>query len=61
MKKKFLISLFLTITILTAIFSTVYATDEQTEIPSKYDLRNYINVRVDYQISDDPDNGPVCR
>lgn len=49
MKKKFLISLLLTITILTAIFSTVYATDEQIEIPSKYDLRNDINIRVENQ------------
>lgn len=49
MKKKFLISLLLTITILTAIFSTVYATDEQTEIPTAYDLRNDISIRVESQ------------
>lgn len=49
MKKKFLISLLLTITILTAIFSTVYATDEQVEIPSSYDLRNDISIRVENQ------------
>ena len=49
MKKKVLISLLLVITILTAIFSTVYATDEQTEIPNKYDLRNDINIRIENQ------------
>lgn len=49
MKKKVLISLLLVITILTAIFSTVYATDEQTEIPNKYDLRNDINIRMENQ------------
>lgn len=49
MKKKFLISLFLTITILTAIFSTVYAIDEQTEIPTAYDLRNDISINVENQ------------
>lgn len=27
----------------------VYATDEQTEIPSKYDLRNEISLKVEYQ------------
>ena len=47
MKKKILISLLLVITILTAIFSTVYATDE--EIPTKYDLRNDINIKVENQ------------
>ena len=49
MKKKVLISLLLVITILTAIFSTVYATDEQVEIPSKYDLRNDISIEVENQ------------
>lgn len=49
MKKKVLISLLLVITILTAIFSTVYATDEQAEIPSKYDLRNDIGIKVENQ------------
>ena len=49
MKKKVLISLLLVITILTAIFSTVYATDEQTEIPSNYDLRNDISIKVENQ------------
>ena len=46
MKKKVLISLLLVITILTAIFSTVYATDEQVETPSKYDLRNDITINI---------------
>ena len=49
MKKKFSISLLLVITILTAIFSTVYATDEQAEIPTAYDLRNDINIKVENQ------------
>ena len=49
MRKKVLISLLLVITILTAIFSTVYATDEQVEIPSKYDLRNDISIEVENQ------------
>ena len=49
MKKKILISLLLVITILISIFNTVYATDEQTEIPSKYDLRNDINIRIENQ------------
>ena len=48
-RKKVLISLLLVITILTAIFSTVYATDEQVEIPSKYDLRNDISIEVENQ------------
>lgn len=49
MRKKVLISLLLVITILTAIFSTVYATDEQVETPSKYDLRNDITINVENQ------------
>ena len=49
MKKKILISLLLVIAILTTIFDTVYATDEQTEIPTKYDLRNDINIKVENQ------------
>ena len=49
MKKKILISLLLVITILTAIFSTVYATDEQVETPSKYDLRNDITINIENQ------------
>ena len=49
MKKKVLISLLLVITILTAIFSTVYATDEQAEIPTTYDLRNDISIKVENQ------------
>ena len=49
MKKKVLITLLLVITIITSIFSTVYATDEQVEIPSKYDLRNDINIKVENQ------------
>ena len=53
MKKKILISLLLVITILTAIFSTVYATDE--EIPTTYDLRNDINIKVESQRDE-----PLC-
>ena len=49
MRKKILISIFLVITTFISIFSTVYATDEQTEIPSKYDLRNDINIRIENQ------------
>ena len=49
MKKKILISLLLVIAILTTIFDTVYATDEQAEIPSKYDLRNDISIKVQNQ------------
>ena len=49
MRKKVLISLLLVITILTAIFSTVYATDEQVETPSKYDLRNDITINIENQ------------
>lgn len=60
MKKKNLISLLLVITILTAIFSTVYATDEQTEIPSNYDLRNDISIKVENQIAGDEYTGPAC-
>ena len=47
MKKKIL-----SITILILILLCnlcVYATDEQTEIPSKYDLRNDINIKVENQ------------
>ena len=60
MKKKNLISLILVITILTAIFSTVYATDEQAEIPTAYDLRNDISIKVENQISGDYAKGPSC-
>lgn len=50
MKKKFLISLLVVITILSAIISTVYATEENnTDIPSNYDLRNDIEIKVENQ------------
>lgn len=38
----------------------VYATDEQAEIPSKYDLRNDISIRVEKQLTSYSDKGPVC-
>jgi len=60
MKKKVLISLLLVITILTAIFSTVYATDEQKEIPSNYDLRNEMTIKPENQLTGYEDEGPVC-
>lgn len=53
MKKKILISLLLVIAILTTIFDTVYATDEQTEIPTKYDLRDDITIKVENQENTD--------
>lgn len=47
MKKKILS---ITILILVLLSSTlVYATDEQTDIPSKYDLRNDISIKVENQ------------
>ncbi len=50
--RKILISLFLVITIFTAVFNTVYATDDNknnADLPSSYDLRNDININVENQ------------
>lgn len=58
MKKKILISFILVLMILCNI--KVYATSETAELPSKYDLRNDINIRVENQITYDQEKGPVC-
>lgn len=58
MKKKIL-----SITILILILLCnlcVYATDEQTEIPSKYDLRNDISIKVEKQLTNNSEKGPAC-
>ena len=60
MKKKILISLLLVIAILTTIFDTVYATDEQTEIPTKYDLRDEITIIPEKQLTGVHEEGAVC-
>lgn len=61
MKKKILS---ITILILILLYNLcVYATDEQTEIPSKYDLRNDINIGVENQIEltkEEYHDGPSC-
>lgn len=52
MSKKILISLMLLISIISMIFNSVYATDENTnnaDLPTSYDLRNDINIRVENQ------------
>lgn len=58
MKKKIL-SITILILILLCNLS-VYATDEQEEIPTAYDLRNDISIKVENQISGDYTKGPSC-
>lgn len=58
MKKKIL-----SITILILILLCnlcVYATDEQAEIPTAYDLRNEMTINVEYQKNGDQEKGAVC-
>ncbi len=52
MRKRILISVILLISIISMIYSSVYATDENinnADLPSSYDLRNDINIRVENQ------------
>ncbi len=52
MSKKILISLMLLISIISMIFNSVYATDENinnADLPSSYDLRNDIEINVENQ------------
>lgn len=58
MKKKIL-SITILILILLCNLS-VYATDEQKELPSKYDLRNEFPITMQKQISGDFNKGPSC-
>lgn len=58
MKNKILSSIILILILLSSTF--VYATDEQVEIPTAYDLRNEITINVEYQKSGDQEKGAVC-
>lgn len=61
MKKKILISFILVLMILCNI--KVYATSETAELPSKYDLRNDISIKVENQIEltkEEYQDGPSC-
>lgn len=58
MKKKILSITILILILLSNLY--VYAIDEQTEIPTTYDLRNDINIKVEKQITGDSSKGPVC-
>lgn len=58
MKNKILSSIILILILLSSTF--VYATDEQVEIPSKYDLRNEITIIPEKQISSSHTTGPSC-
>lgn len=57
MGKKILSSIIL---ILILLGSTVYATDEQVEVPTAYDLRNEMTINVEYQKNGDQEKGAVC-
>lgn len=58
MKKKILSITILILILLCNVY--VYATDEQAEIPTAYDLRNDISIKVENQISGDYAKGPSC-
>ncbi len=58
MKNKILSSIILILILLSSTF--VYATDEQVEIPNKYDLRNEISIIPQRQLSSNSDKGPAC-
>ena len=50
MKKKFLVSIILIITILSTMCNITFAQNEgYSSLPSSYDLRNDMNIKVEYQ------------
>lgn len=58
MEKKFLISLLLLFTLFGSI--KVYAVETAEDLPSKYDLRNDISIKVERQLTGNYEKGPVC-
>ena len=60
MKNKILSSIILILILILLSSTFVYATDEQVEIPTAYDLRNEITINVEYQKSGDQEKGAVC-